>query len=249
MTETSGFLKRPDGERLAWRRVDGQGPTIIWVGGWRSDMGGTKAQALAEAAEAWGWSYLRYDHFAHGESTGDWSAATIGRWRDDLLAVIDDLVEGPVVLVGSSMGGWVSSLAAVARPHRLQTLVLIAPATDFAHRLMWPNLSQAARDEIETTGRHTVTDDFDGPYVLTQAFFEEARRWTLLDGPVAIAAPVRVLQGALDEPVPWRHALDLAERIVGTDVVFTLIKDGDHRLSRPQDLQRLIATVGEARRL
>ncbi|MBN8552140.1 MAG: alpha/beta hydrolase [Caulobacterales bacterium] len=248
MTETSGFLERPDGERLAWRRVAGQGPTILWVGGWRSDMGGTKSRALAEAALAQGWSYLRYDHFAHGASSGDWHAATIGRWREDLIALIDG-IDGPIVLVGSSMGGWVAGLAAVARPRRVSALVLIAPAADFAHRLMWPNLSDQARHDIMQTGVHTVTDDFDGPYDLTRTFFDDARNWSLLDGPVAIQVPVRILQGQLDEPVPWRHALALAEGIESDDVVFSLIKDGDHRLSRPQDLERLIQVVGEARGL
>ena len=247
MTETSGFLERPDGERLAWRRIAGNGPTVVWVGGWRSDMGGTKAEALAEAAKAGSWSYLRYDHFAHGRSSGDWRAATIGRWRADLIALIDDIIDGPVVLVGSSMGGWVAGLVAVARPQRIQSMVLIAPAADFAHRLMWPALSDEARHEIETVGLHTVTDDFDGPYDLTRAFFDEARSWSLLDGPVAITCPVRVLQGMLDEPVPWRHAMELVDRIESPDVVVSLIKDGDHRLSRPQDLARLIRVVGEMR--
>lgn len=246
MTETTGFLQRPDGERLAWRRMDGEGPTAVWVGGWRSDMGGTKAETLARAASERGWAYLRYDHFAHGESSGDWRAATVGRWREDLIAVID-WIEGPVVLVGSSMGGWVSCLAALARPERVASMVLVAPAADFAHALMWPSLSDAARREIMTEGAHTVTDDFDAPYDLTRTFFEEARAWTLLDGPAAIRCPVRILQGMLDEPVPWRHALKLAEAIEGEDVVFSLIKDGDHRLSRPQDLERLVRTVEAAR--
>lgn len=249
MTETSGFLPRPDGERLAWRRVAGDGPTVMWVGGWRSDMGGTKAAHLAEAAQARGWDYLRYDHFAHGASSGEWTKATIGRWREDLIAVIDELTEGPVVLVGSSMGGWVSCLAALARPERIGALVLIAPAADFAHALMWPSLTDAARREILEQGFHLVTDGIEGPHELTRTFFEEARAWALLDGPVPITAPVRVLQGVEDEPVPWRHALKLAERIENRDVVFSLIKDGDHRLSRPQDLERLAATVEEARKL
>lgn len=249
MTETSGFLERPDGERLAWRRVGGAGPTVIWVGGWRSDMGGTKAEALAAEAARGGWDYLRYDHFAHGASSGDWRAATIGRWREDLLAVIDALTEGPVVLVGSSMGGWVSTLAALARPQRLSALVLAAPAPDFAHALMWPRLPDEARQAILRDGVWTDRSAFDGPCELTRDFFDEARAWTLLDGAVEIAAPVRILQGARDEDVPWRHALALAEAITGQDVVFTLVKDGDHRLSRPQDLARLAATVAEARRL
>ena len=248
MTETSGFFERPDGERIAWRRVAGDGPTVVWVGGWRSDMGGTKAEALAEAAAERGWDYLRYDHFAHGTSSGAWRKATIGRWREDLIALIDEVIEGPVVLVGSSMGGWVSCLAAVARPERIGAMVLIAPAADFAHALMWPSLTDEARREILEQGFHTVTD-FEGTHDLTRDFFEEARAWTLLDGPVSITAPVRILQGVEDEPVPWSHALKLAERIESRDVVFSLIKDGDHRLSRPQDLARLIATVAEARGL
>jgi len=247
MTETSGFFLRTDAERLAWRRIDGDGPTVIWVGGWRSDMGGTKAEALADAARAGGWNYLRYDHFAHGDSSGDWRTATIGRWRADLIALIDESVEGPVVLVGSSMGGWVASLAAVARPERIQATVLIAPAADFAHRLMWPGLSEAARREIEAKGAHTVTDDFDGPYDLTRTFFQDARKWSLLDGPVAIAGPVRVLQGMLDEQVPWAHAMALVDRVESPDVVVSLIKDGDHRLSRPADLERLVRVVGDMR--
>ena len=246
MTETSGFLERPDCARLAWRQIEGDGPTVIWVGGWRSDMGGTKAAALAETAEANGWAYLRYDHFAHGESSGDWRQATIGRWREDLIAVMDQ-IEGPIVLVGSSMGGWVACLASLARPDRLAALVLIAPAADFAHRLMWPSLVPEVQKEILTTGLHTVTDDFDGPYDLTRTFFDEARQWSLLNARIDIVCPVRILQGAEDEPVPWQHALELAEKIAGPDVVFSLIKDGDHRLSRPQDLTRLIATVAEAR--
>lgn len=249
MTETSGFLHRPDGERLAWRRTAGKGPTVIWVGGWRSDMGGTKAEALADEAARGGWDYLRFDHFAHGASSGDWRQATIGRWREDLLAVIDGLAAGPVVLVGSSMGGWVSALAALARPERLAALVLVAPAPDFAHALMWPRLPDAAREAILRDGVWTDTAAFDGPCDLTRNFFDEARAWTLLDGPVEIPVPVRILQGARDEDVPWRHALALAEAITGQDVVFTLVKDGDHRLSRPQDLARLAATVAEARKL
>ena len=253
MTETSGFIDRPGhmgsgGQRLAVRRIEGAGPTVVWVGGWRSDMGGTKAEALAQASVERGWSYLRYDHFAHGESSGDWTQATIGRWREDLIALIDG-IDGPVVLVGSSMGGWVSALATVERGDRVSALVLIAPATDFADKLMWPSLPEAVRREIETTGSHAVTEDPTGPHALTRHFFEEARVWTLLDGPVAIRCPVRVLQGQRDEPVPWRHALALAERIESDDVVFTLIKDGDHRLSRPQDLTRLVAAVEEARAL
>ena len=133
------ILHRPDGERIAFRKVDGAGPTVLWVGGFRSDMEGTKALALEQAARERGWAYVRYDHFAHGASSGDWKAATVGRWREDAIALIDS-IEGPVLPVGSSMGGWVALLAALARPEKLAGLVLIAPAPDFTERLMWPSL-------------------------------------------------------------------------------------------------------------
>lgn len=246
--EHSGELTRPDGERLAWRRVPGEGPTVIWVGGFRSDMSGTKAQALADAATAKDWEFLRYDHFAHGASSGDWRRATIGRWREDLVAVLDELVDGPAVLVGSSMGGWVALLAALARPDRVRSLTLIAPAPDFTERLMWPSLSDETRQAILRDGEALVADH-DGlpPYPLTRAFFDEARAWPLLDGPIGIEAPVRILQGMEDESVPWRHVVELVERLESPDVTLTLVKGGDHRLSTPRDLARLVAAVEAAR--
>lgn len=246
--ERSGALARPDGESLAWRRVDGDGPTVIWVGGFRSDMTGTKAQALAEAAARRGWDFLRYDHFAHGASSGDWRQATIGRWREDLVAVIDELVKGPAVLVGSSMGGWVSLLAALARPERMRALMLVAPAPDFTHRLMWPGLSDETRQAILRDGEALVPDHDDlPPYPLTRGFFDEARQWALLDAPIRLPAPVHILQGMEDEAVPWRHALELVDRLEAPEVTMTLIKGGDHRLSGPRDLARLLAAVEAAR--
>jgi hypothetical protein len=247
MTEQSGFLERPGGERLAWRRVDGRGPTVVWLGGFRSDMTGTKAQVLADAAAAKGWSFLRFDYFAHGASSGRWDEACIGRWREDALAVIDELTEGPLVLVGSSMGGWVACLAALARPERIKALVLIAPAPDFTETLMRPELPPEALKEIEQTGFWMQPDPYDGPYAITRRLLDDGKAWTVLTGSVAIGAPVRVLQGMRDEAVPWTHAQELVRQLESDDVVFTLIKDGDHRLSRPQDLPRLVAAAEEVR--
>lgn len=239
-------LHRPDGERIAFRRIDGTGPTVLWVGGFRSDMEGTKAVALDQAARQRGWAYVRFDHFAHGASSGDWTAATVGRWREDAVAMIDS-IDGPVLPVGSSMGGWVALLAALARPEKLAGLVLIAPAPDFTERLMWPSLPDHIRQAILRDGEAEMPDEGLGPYVLTRAMFEEARNWLLLDGPIRLSAPVHILQGKQDEPVPWRHALTLAERIEGPDVRLDLIQDGDHRLSTPADLERLIAAVAQLR--
>lgn len=246
MTEHSGFLER-DGERLAWRRIDGSGPTVVWLGGFRSDMTGTKAQALADAAQAGGWSFLRFDYSAHGASSGDWLEATIGRWKADALAVIDALSEGPLVLVGSSMGGWMACLAAIARPERLHALVLIAAAPDFTERLMRPGLSPDALRDLDLNGVWMQPDAFDGPYAITRRFLDEGRDHLILGGRVPIACPVRILQGQRDDAVPWTHGLALADALESQDVIFTLKKSGDHRLSSPDDIARLIETVSEVR--
>lgn len=239
-------LQRPDGETLAFKRVDGSGPTVLWIGGFRSDMEGTKALALDAAAREQGWSFVRYDHFAHGQSSGDWRQATIGRWREDAIALIDSL-EGPVIPVGSSMGGWIALLAALARPERMNVLVLINPAQDFTERLMWPGLADHERQAILRDGETTIVEEGLGKYVLTRAMFEEARDWLLLDGSIAIAAPVHILQGRDDTVVPWRHQIELIQCLAGVDVQLDLIANGDHRLSSSADLGRLIETVARNR--
>ena len=235
-----------DGETLAFRRVEGDGPTVVWIGGFRSDMEGTKAVALDAAARERGWNYVRYDHFAHGRSSGDWRRATIGRWREDAIRMIDSL-EGPVVAVGSSMGGWVALLLALARPERTAGLVLINPAPDFTERLMWPGLADHERQALLRDGEVVISEDGLGDYVLTRAMFEEGRDWLLLDAPMAIAAPVHIFQGRADDVVPWSHAMTIAERLTGGDVRLDLIEGGDHRLSTRDDLDRLIEAVERMR--
>lgn len=239
-------LDRPDGEFLALKRVRGAGPTVVWIGGFRSDMEGTKALALETAAREGGWNYVRYDHFAHGRSSGDWRRATIGRWREDAVALIDSL-DGPVIPVGSSMGGWVALLLALARPDRLAGMVLVNPAPDFTEDLMWPGLADHERQAILREGETLVVEEGLGEYVLTRRMFEEAREWLVLRGPLAIAAPVHILQGRADDVVPWRRQSLLIERLTGGDVRLDLIEGGDHRLSTPADLERLIEAVGRNR--
>ncbi|MBX9459791.1 MAG: alpha/beta hydrolase [Brevundimonas sp.] len=239
-------LARPDGEHLALKRVRGSGPTVVWIGGFRSDMEGTKALALDEAARERGWNYVRYDHFAHGASSGDWRQAAIGRWREDAVALIDSL-EGPVVPVGSSMGGWVALLLALARPDRLAGLVLVNPAPDFTEDLMWPGLADHERQAILREGETLVVEEGLGEYVLTRRMFEEAREWLLLRGPLPVAAPVHILHGSQDDVVPWRRSVALMERLAGADVRLDRIEGGDHRLSRPPDISRLIEAVEGAR--
>jgi pimeloyl-ACP methyl ester carboxylesterase len=240
-------LERPDGETLAMKRVRAEGATVLWIGGFRSDMEGTKALALDAEARLKGWGYVRYDHFAHGASSGDWRRATIGRWREDAIALVDTL-EGPVIPVGSSMGGWVSLLLALARPERISGVVLINPATDFTERLMWPGLADHQRQAILRDGETLVVEEGLGEYVLTRAMFEEARNWLLLDQPIAIAAPVHILQGRADDVVPQEHALRLASRLTGGDVRLDLVEGGDHRLSSPADLRAIAEAVERLRR-
>ncbi len=244
MAETAGFLDH-DGARLAWRVVAGAAPTVVWLGGFMSDMTGTKAQALADWALASGRAYVRFDYLGHGQSGGAFRDGTITRWRGDALAVIDALTEGPLVLVGSSMGGWISCLAALSRPERIAAMVLIAPAADFTEKLMWARMDAAARHAIERDGMWMRPSDYGDPYPITRGLMEDGRRWSILPGPVGVTCPVRILQGGADPDVPWRHALELATALEAEDLVFTLIRDGDHRLSRPQDIARLIAAVEE----
>ena len=230
---------------LAYRRVAGHGPTVVWMGGFRSDMAGTKAEVLANWALARGQAYVRFDYFGHGESEGDFAQGTISRWREDALAVLDELAPGPVVVVGSSMGGWIACLAALARPDQVKGLVLIAPAPDFTEKLMGPEIDAAARRALVETGVWLRPSDYGEPYPITAALLEDGDRWSILPGPIPVQAPTRILQGGADPDVPWRHALALAWAIQTPDVVFQLITDGDHRLSRPQDLARLITAVEE----
>lgn len=245
MPETAGTLEL-DGARLAWRRIDGDGPTVVWLGGFKSDMAGTKAEMLAGWADANDRAFLRFDYYGHGESGGDFRDGTITRWRADALAMIDQMTDGPLILVGSSMGGWLACLAAMVRPKRVHGLVLIAPAADFTEALMKPGLPPEAHEALARDGvwtRPSLYDD-DG-YPITRDLLEDGARWSILPGPIPIEAPVRILQGGEDPDVPWTHALELSRALNSQDVVFTLIKDGDHRLSRPEDLERLISAVAE----
>ena len=244
-SETRGHLES-DGAKIAWRRTTGRGPTLIWLGGFRSEMNGTKAGALAEWAARQDRDFLRFDYFGHGVSDGQFESGTVTRWRADALAVLDTLTQGPVILVGSSMGGWLACLVALARPTRIGGLLLIAPAADFTEKLIAAGLTRAAKAALRRDGvwRRPSAYDPHG-YPITRALLEDGARWSILPGPVPIEAPVRILHGGADADVPWRHALDLALAIKSEDVVFSLIRDGDHRLSRPEDLTRIAAFASE----
>src|ERR1700754_2756526 len=182
MQEVGGALDRPDGTRLAWRAVEGAAPATVWLGGFRSDMTGTKAQTLAEWAFSQGRAFVRFDYFGHGESTGDFAQGTITRWREDALAVIDELTRDELVLVGSSMGAWIACLAAMARPERVKALVLVAPAADFTEKLMAPEIPAEARAALEENGVWLRPSASGVPYPITRTLLEDGARWSILGG-------------------------------------------------------------------
>lgn len=241
--ETAGSFEH-EGERIAWRRQEGRGPTVVWLGGFRSDMSGTKAEALAKWAKRKGRSFLRFDYAGHGLSSGEFAAGTIGRWCGDALAVIERQSQGPLVLVGSSMGAWIALLVAKARPERIKAMVLIAPAPDFTEKLIEPGLSEEARAALAKDGVWTQRTAHDPRgYPLTQALLDEGRRWSVLPGPIEVGFPVRILHGGQDQEVPWKHAVATGQALQGADVSMSLVPDGDHRLSRPQDIEMILSTV------
>jgi pimeloyl-ACP methyl ester carboxylesterase len=231
---------------------NGSGPGLFWLSGFNSDMQGTKAVALDAWAAEHGRGCVRFDYSGHGASGGAFIDGTIGRWLEESTAVFDRFCEGPQVAIGSSMGGWMALLLAreIARRRgsgraTLAGLVLIAPAPDFTEELMWKGFSPQVRQEIETTGVWLRPSEYGEPYPITKTLIEEGRNHLLLGSTIEVGCPVRILQGAQDPDVPWQHAFALAHRLPSDDVVLTMIQDGDHRLSRPQDIARIIAAVAE----
>lgn len=245
----TGSAARP----IAVRARTGGSPGLFWLGGFKSDMRGTKAEALDQWAARNGRAMARFDYSGHGESGGAFTDGTIGRWLEESLAVFQQCCRGPQVAIGSSMGGWLALLLAreLARQGHgdgpsLAGLVLIAPAVDFTEELMWKRMPPEIRQQITDTGLWTRPSAYDeGGYPITRTLIEEGRHHLLLDGMIETGCPVRILQGARDEDVPWQHAVELTSRFARDDVVLTLVKDGDHRLSRPEDIERLIAAVAE----
>src|SRR5579863_9651361 len=237
--------------RIAVRAREGGSPGLFWLGGFKSDMQGTKALALDAWASERNRACVRFDYSGHGESGGDFAGGTIGRWLEESTAVFEQFCAGPQVVIGSSMGGWMALLLAreIARRQAsrasLAGLVLIAPAPDFTEELMWKGFSPEVRHQIETTGLWLRPSEYGDPYPITRQLIEEGRKHLLLGSAIEVGCPVRILQGAKDPDVPWRHAFALAHRLPADDVVLTVIQDGDHRLSRPQDIERIIAAIAE----
>lgn len=241
----------PDQRAIAVRQHDGAAPGLLWLGGYKSDMQGTKAQALADWAARNGRACVRFDYSGHGESGGAFTDGTIGRWLAETLAVFDACCRGPQIVIGSSMGGWLAlllarTLRARKEPASIAGLVLVAPAVDFTDELMWKRFTPEIKRELAEKGVWARPSQYSPePYLVTRQLIEEGRNHLLLGGMIETGCPVRILQGVQDPDVPWQHAKALVARFACDDVVLTLIKDGDHRLSRPEDIERLIRAVEE----
>ena len=238
------ILTREDGATIAYHRRAGKSPGIVFLGGFTSDMMGTKARALETFAAARDQAYLRFDYFAHGASSGDIATATIGRWREDALAALDQLTEGPQILVGSSLGGWLMLLAALARPQRVAALVGIAAAPDATEDLMWARFPQEVRERIWSDGAARLPSTYDpAGYLFTRELIDEGRNHLVMRSPIPITCPVWLLHGMRDADVPWQTSIALADRVESRDIRLILVKDGDHRLSRESDLALLMRTL------
>jgi pimeloyl-ACP methyl ester carboxylesterase len=242
-------LRRSDGAVIAYEREAAQDlklPGVVFLHGLRSDKGGTKAEALTRHARDRGYGLLRFDMFGHGASSGRFEDGGISRWVEDAVAVLDELTSGPQILVGSSMGGWVMVKTAMARPRKVMGLVGIAVAPDFTEDLMWAGFDAGQRAALMTAGAVDLPSDYDdGPYRISRHLIEDGRNNLVLRADIPITCPVRLIHGQRDAAVPWETSLRLAANILGDDVMTHLVKDGDHRLSRPQDLTRLCGLVDE----
>jgi alpha-beta hydrolase superfamily lysophospholipase len=237
-----------DGTSIAVRRQEGDAPGVMWLGGYKSDMLGTKAEALAEWATGQGRAFLRHDYSGHGESGGEFADGTISKWLRESLAVFARHTRGPQVLVGSSMGGWIALRMVQellkAGESRVRGLVLIAPAPDFTAELVEPAMTDEQRHELAEQGYFEIPSDYvDEPYIYTRDLIEDGRANLMMSAPIDTHCPVHILQGMQDESVPHSHALKLVGLLPADDVTLSLVPDGDHRLSRPQDIDLLISAV------
>ncbi|MGB3146734.1 MAG: alpha/beta hydrolase [Paracoccaceae bacterium] len=240
------YMESPEGRRIAYDRLEGEGPGVVFLGGFLSDKEGGKAVALEAWARAGGRAFVRFDYSGHGQSSGSFAEGALGDWYEDALAVLQALTEGPQILVGSSMGGWIALLLARAVPERLAGLVTIAAAPDFTEDGMWGRFSEAERREIMERGFLEVPSDYDDkPYPITRRLIEDGRRHLVLRSPLDLPFPVRMLQGTGDAEVPVPLALRLLDHATGPDMALTLVKGVDHRFSSPACLELIARTIDE----
>ena len=237
------YLTTPQGRRLAYNRTEGEGPGVVFLGGFKSDMQGTKAVALEDWAKRKGRAFLRFDYSGHGESDGEFIAGCIGDWAEDAQAAISELTEGPQILVGSSMGGWISLLMTQRMPERIAGLVTIAAAPDFTEDSMWAGFDDAQKTALDMVEQVALPSDYGEPYIITKRLIEDGRNHLLLRGPIPLPFPVRFLQGTADADVDISVAHRLLDRAEGPDIRLTLVKGADHRFSDPDCLVLIEKTV------
>jgi len=239
-------FETPEGRRIAYHRTEGQGPGVVFLGGFRSDMEGTKALALEAWAKARGQAFLRFDYSGHGQSSGAFEEGAIGDWFADAAAAITALTEGPQVLAGSSMGGWLALLCAREMPDRVAGLVTVAAAPDFTEDGMWAEFDADQRRALTEAGRLELPSDYsDEPYVITRRLIDDGREWLVLRSPLGLRVPVRFLQGTADADVPVSVALRLLDHVAGPDIRLTLVKEADHRFSTPDCLALIVTALDE----
>ena len=231
------FLNTSDGEKIAYKMSEGFGPTLIWCGGLKSDMEGGKAVHLHAWAKHRGQAFIRFDYFGHGESSGEFIEGTMSRWAADVNFVRETLAHGPVIMIGSSMGGWASLLAALESPDQVKGLVLINPAPDFTEKLTVAGWSEAQIKALENDGVVYEPSGYEEPYAYSRALIEDGRTRQILDNPIPLTCPIRILQGYEDNAVPWTYAKRLLDQLDSEDVSYSLVKGGDHSLSRHSDLK------------
>ncbi|TNE36671.1 MAG: alpha/beta hydrolase [Alphaproteobacteria bacterium] len=249
MTETRqpDYLTAPDGERIAYHSTPGtRDYGLLWLGGFKSDMDGTKALAIEDWARGHKITSTRFDYFAHGASSGNFAEGTLSRWIRDTLQVMDEVAKGPQILIGSSMGGWIALKVALARPDLVKALLLIAPAPDFTGDLMWDTFTPEIQAQLSRGEPYKQPSDYDDePYLITAELIEDGRTNFVLPGPLSITCPVRIAQGMADPDVPWERTLKLTHQIESPDLDITLVKEGDHRFSDPHCLKLLTHILEE----
>lgn len=243
MTEPA-FLFSPQGRNLAYHHHAGSAPGVMFLGGFKSDMTGSKAIALEAFCTQEGISFTRFDYSGHGQSSGEFKDGDIGDWLNDAADILDAITTGSQILVGSSMGGWIMLLLALARPERVKGLVGIAAAPDFTTKLMWPRMTSDQQQALMTQGFLATPSEYSSePYIITRHLIEESKNYLVMDGPIDISCPVRLLHGMDDADVPWQHSVDLAEKLVSADVRVSLVKRAGHRFSEPEQLKMMEEAV------
>tara|TARA_R110002096_G_scaffold257381_1_gene450720 strand:- start:42152 stop:42898 length:747 start_codon:yes stop_codon:yes gene_type:complete len=246
MSKEPKFITAKNDRRIAYHKSEGKEPTVIFCGGYMSDMEGTKATFLEEVCGELGLSYIRFDYSGHGSSSEEFIDGTIASWRDDTLAVIDQLSEGPLIIIGSSMGGWIGLLVSLARKERVRAFIGIAAAPDFTRELMWDKYSPGIREILKRDGVYLEPSEYsDEPYKVSYGLIQDGENHILLNGAIELKCPVRLFHGLKDKDVPSETSARIADKLLSEDVIISYSKSGDHSLSSPADLERLRRALAE----